>query len=55
MREGHEITAVFQTSMTSGAYIRVAFDSDVPTLPEGRTESAPQDSDFWPDEVPPDI
>lgn len=58
--EGREITAVFQAEAERGAWIRVAFDGELPTLSESRP-SPPQiaqqrdlEPDFYPDEIWPD-
>jgi hypothetical protein len=57
LRSGREISAVFQQATPAGALIRVTFDGEKPALPEPKPlrTSAPDDSGFWPDEIPPDI
>lgn len=54
IREGREVTAVFQQATPRGAAIRVAYDGDVPVLPAPRPVEPPPEDDFWPDEVWPD-
>lgn len=54
IREGREVTAVFQEPTRYGAAIRVAFDGELPVLPEPRPAAPPSGDDFWPDEVWPD-
>ena len=50
IRDGREIAAVFQGVRTNTAWLRVAFDGEVPIIPEQRAASAPPDeSGFWPD------
>ncbi|MDO7841108.1 HIRAN domain-containing protein [Sphingomonas immobilis] len=54
--DGREIAAVFQHSTSWGAVIRVAFDGEVPLL-EGLSTAerrAPEEPDFYPDEIYPD-
>lgn len=60
---GHDVQAVFQRKATFGAWVRVAFDGDTPTLsaamlvePEETIDGpAPdQEPDFYPDEIWPD-
>lgn len=61
MRLGREVTAVFQDKSKAGAWIRVAFDGEVPVVPLKPTNPvahhAPgigDDSGFYPDEEWPD-
>ena len=60
IREGREVRAVFQAPSAFGAWIRVAFDGELPVLPEPRAADelvgAGDDGvdDFYPDEVWPD-
>jgi hypothetical protein len=50
-RHGREVAAVFQEFGERGAWCRVAFDGEVPTLPAERIETlAADDSGFWPDD-----
>ena len=54
IRQGREITAVFQGLAGNVAWVRVAFDGAEPTLPEQSESSAgeePGADGFWPDEV----
>lgn len=60
IREGREVQAVFQASADFGAWIRVAFDGEVPLVdltaraPEPvpvLTEGADPEAEFYPDEV----
>lgn len=52
---GREITAIFQEATEYGALIRVAFDSEIPTLPvAAKREEVAEDDGFWLDEIPPD-
>jgi hypothetical protein len=53
IREGRELQAVFQCEASFGAWIRVAFDGEVPVLPEPVPPDA-QEPDFYPDEIWPD-
>lgn len=53
IREGREVAAVFQRLDTSAAWIRVAFDGQVPTLPAERSVEV-ADLEFYADEVWPD-
>lgn len=56
IKRGHEVRAIFDRPMASGAWIRVAFDGELPTLREPRDEmGGPEVSDttFWPDDIPP--
>jgi hypothetical protein len=59
--EGREVHAVFQAAVERGAWIRVAFDGEAPTLPAPQLPRAKEieqlsdsDPDFYPDEVWPD-
>jgi hypothetical protein len=58
IRQGRELQAVFQAETQFGAWIRVAFDGEVPVLPspaaEQLREGADLDPDFYPDEEWPD-
>lgn len=61
MRLGHEVQAIFQGVSTSGAWIRIAFDGEVPQLPapvsmETRDQDHGESVDdrFYPDEEWPD-
>lgn len=54
LRGGREVTAVFQQATPMGAAIRVAFDGAVPVLPRPVEVEADAESEFWPDEVPPE-
>lgn len=59
IREGREVTAVFQELTNYGGVLRVAFDGDQPALPPAkRVEQAyseePPEPDFWPDPEWPD-
>lgn len=55
---GRELRAVFQSATKHGAFIRVAFDGQDPTLPAAPDPAGPHDrsddSGWWPDEIPPD-
>lgn len=51
-RQGHETAAIFQSLEATVGWIRVAFDSEQPTLPPDRSsEPAPGADRFWPDPV----
>lgn len=50
LRMGHEVTAIFQEQTHFGAVIRVAFDGEVPVLPEA-PPARPPEPDFYPDEI----
>ena len=61
MRQGHKVTAVFQAATPFGAWIRVAFDGELPIVPEGAEQAAidgttetESGDGFFPDEVWPD-
>lgn len=59
IREGREVTAVFQAKSNSGAWLRVAFDGEVPVLSEGILQEqqrvgGEEEPDFYPDEEWPD-
>lgn len=60
IREGREVTALFQGLASFGGWARVAFDGEVPVLPPagealvGRArlpDDADEDDGFWPDPV----
>jgi len=56
---GHETVAIFQAPTSWGAYVRVAFDGQIPTLPpqiahDVAVEDGDEDSGFYPDEEWPD-
>lgn len=51
MRDGHDVAAVFQGAASFGAYIRIAFDGEVPVLPESEPPQQHDDSGFWPDPI----
>ena len=51
--EGRDLRAVFQEPTSYGALIRVSLDANLPDLPPER-EPPNRDSDWWPDEIPPD-
>lgn len=53
IRQGHTITAIFQEATSYGAVARVAFDGEVPVLPEIDSYSEPE-PEWWPDEQWPD-
>lgn len=52
---GRQIEAVFQSASSFGAHVRIAFDGEMPVLPEpvptGREEPASGGSGFYPDPV----
>lgn len=51
-RQGHHITAIFQSLEEKVGWLRVAFDGEVPTLVEQRpTPSGAEDSGFFPDPI----
>lgn len=50
IRQGTEVTPVFQDKTQAGAVIRVAFDGELPTLPEPQKAAEPE-PDWYPDEV----
>ena len=59
--QGRELRAIFQAQTSFGAWIRVAFDGDVPALPAASGDDLARDDDddaasdgFWPDYIPPD-
>lgn len=54
MRQGTTITAIFQEHASFGAYIRVAFDGEVPVLPEPQ-KSADPEPEWYPDEEWPEF
>jgi len=57
---GREVAAIFQAETDFGCWARVAFDGEQPVLPvvdeveDGSVDGTDEDSEFWPDEVPPD-
>lgn len=53
IRQGREVQSVFQSAAPFGAWIRVAFDGEVPVVPEPPPAS-PEEPDFYPDEIWPD-
>jgi hypothetical protein len=59
MAQGEEIRAIFQEATRGGAIIRISFSGADPVLPPARPrepEPRPfdEDSDFYPDYIPPD-
>lgn len=61
IRNGREIQAIFQGMTRRSAFIRVAFDGEVPLLPQRPDlekvtdpEQGTTADDFWPDEIPPE-
>jgi hypothetical protein len=61
LREGREVTAIFQVAVENGAWIRAAFDGEEPSLPEPREPARSPESraafvepDFYPDDTYPD-
>jgi hypothetical protein len=56
IRQGREVTAVFQAASSFGAWIRVAFDGEEPVPPEQREWEEPIEPEggWFPDEVWPD-
>jgi hypothetical protein len=51
-RQGHSTSAIFQQLADKMAWIRVAFDGDVPTLPPPSSEQQGENgSDFYPDSI----
>ncbi|HEX7858430.1 MAG TPA: HIRAN domain-containing protein [Sphingobium sp.] len=54
--ERHRISgAIFQEKTQWGAIMRIGLDGETPLLPERTAaEVADDDSDFWPDYIPPD-
>jgi hypothetical protein len=51
MRDGHDVIAIFQAPASFGAYIRVAFDGEVPVLPVAVASEPQNESGFWPDPI----
>jgi hypothetical protein len=49
IRQGREITCIFQETTQYGAVVRVAFDGSAPILPAPR-DPPPEEPDFYPDE-----
>lgn len=56
LQGGHSVTAIFQEATRYGAAIRIAFDGEMPVLPEkaGDIPAFEQEPDFYPDEIWPD-
>ena len=54
IRNGSDITAIFQSQTQNGAIIRVGFDGEEPILPPARPKIEQADDDFWPDYITPD-
>ena len=54
LRSGRETTAVFQRKADWGAWIRVAFDGEVPVVAPEMEEVRDAEPEFYPDEVWPD-
>lgn len=62
IRQGREVTGIFQAAFDKGCYIRIGLDGAVPDLPpepEDQTEPQqeyidPDYNDFYPDYIPPD-
>ena len=54
IRQRREIRAIFQEQVRYGAIVRAAFDGEKPDLPQGRSQDAPRETDFSPDEEWPD-
>jgi hypothetical protein len=53
--EGAELRAIFQEATKAGAIIRVTLDGSEPALPDHHDRPAdPDDSGFYPDDIPPD-
>lgn len=50
MRQGHEVTAIFQGLEPWRAWCRVAFDGEVPALPPAAETPSSDDDGFWPDQ-----
>jgi hypothetical protein len=52
IRQGREVRAIFQAQTPFGAWVRVAFDGEQPTLPPDRTVPPIEPEGGWfPDEV----
>lgn len=47
--QGRTVSAIFQGHDEHRAYIRVAYDGEVPMLPDVGSDEPPQEQDFWPD------
>jgi len=54
LRSGRETTAVFQRKADWGAWIRVAFDGEVPVVAPEMEEGREAEPEFYPDEVWPE-
>jgi hypothetical protein len=54
IRQGREVSAIFQQATRAGAIIRAAFDGAYPTLPADSQPPEPESVDFWPDEIWPE-
>ena len=59
MEQCREVQAIFQQTSPSGAWIRAAFDGEIPQLPatmtpDDETSDDGQDAGFYPDEIWPD-
>ena len=55
LKQGREISAIYQQQTAYGAVIRIAFDGEPPALPEKREhEQRDDDPEFYPDEIYPD-
>jgi hypothetical protein len=50
---GRDLRAVFQEATTFGCLIRVSLDGNDPDLPPAH-DAPNQETDWWPDDVPPD-
>lgn len=54
MRSGHALAAIFQAETEFGAWARIAFDGEQPSLPRSSPPPEPHDGwfpdDIWPDE-----
>lgn len=49
LREGADVTAVFQEKMAFGAKVRVTFDGSAPVLPPPVPGPSSEEPDFYPD------
>lgn len=55
LSRGRVSGCIFQSIHRDGAIVRLGLDGEAPTLPEAEREaSAPDDSGFYPDFIPPD-